>query len=129
MVPIFEEDVPIETGIDDVPVTGIHEEEIAEIDEMQQEEAEEPEPMPERKPAVTNFNDKSDAVEGGFPIIAATGSEYEPPPISLLSKNKGKPEVGDVKANMNIIKRTLQNFGIRVEMDEARSGQQSLATR
>jgi S-DNA-T family DNA segregation ATPase FtsK/SpoIIIE len=40
----------------------------------------------------------------------------------LLAKNKGKPEVGDVKANMNIIKRTLQNFGIQVEMDEASIG-------
>jgi hypothetical protein len=30
--------------------------------------------------------------------------------------------VGDVKANMNIIKRTLLNFGIQVEMDEASIG-------
>src|SRR6185503_14503367 len=47
---------------------------------------------------------------------------YIAPPASLLAKNKGKPEVGDVKANMNIIKRTLQNFGIQVEMDEASIG-------
>lgn len=57
-----------------------------------------------------------------FPLIFATGSAYTPPPISILSKNRGKPEVGDVKANMNIIKRTLQNFGIQVEMDEASIG-------
>jgi S-DNA-T family DNA segregation ATPase FtsK/SpoIIIE len=57
-----------------------------------------------------------------FAIIATTGGAYEPPPISILAKNKGKPEVGDVKANMNIIKRTLQNFGIQVEMDEATIG-------
>jgi S-DNA-T family DNA segregation ATPase FtsK/SpoIIIE len=49
-------------------------------------------------------------------------STYTPPPASLLAKNKGKPEVGDVKANMNIIKRTLQNFGISVEMDEVSIG-------
>jgi S-DNA-T family DNA segregation ATPase FtsK/SpoIIIE len=30
--------------------------------------------------------------------------------------------VGDVKANANIIKRTLQNFGIEVEMDEVSIG-------
>lgn len=58
----------------------------------------------------------------GFPVILATGSAYTPPPIAILGKNKGKPEVGDVKANMNIIKRTLQNFGIQVEMDEASIG-------
>ncbi|MDO8514631.1 MAG: DNA translocase FtsK [bacterium] len=61
-------------------------------------------------------------VADGFPIIAATGSAYTPPPVSFLARNKGKPEVGDVKANMNIIRRTLQNFGIQVEMDEASIG-------
>ncbi len=60
--------------------------------------------------------------EGGFPIIAASNLVYTPPPVSILSKNKGKPEVGDVKANANLIKRTLQNFGIHVEMDEVSIG-------
>lgn len=66
-------------------------------------------------------NDESSA-GAGFPIAAHLGATYVPPPLSLLGKNKGKPEVGDVKANMNIIKRTLQNFGIQVEMDEASIG-------
>ena len=44
------------------------------------------------------------------------------PPISLLNKDRGKPEVGDIKANSNIIKRTLKNFGINVEMDEISIG-------
>ena len=43
-------------------------------------------------------------------------------PLNLLSKDKGKPGVGDIKANANIIKRTLQNFGINVEMDEISIG-------
>jgi S-DNA-T family DNA segregation ATPase FtsK/SpoIIIE len=47
---------------------------------------------------------------------------YTPPPISLLERDKGKPVVGDVKANANIIKRTLMNFGIDVEMDEVSIG-------
>jgi len=47
---------------------------------------------------------------------------YTPPPLSLLERDKGKPEVGDIKANSNIIKRTLQNFGIIVEMDEISIG-------
>ncbi len=45
-----------------------------------------------------------------------------PPPLTLLEKDKGKPETGDIKANANIIKRTLQNFGIDVEMDEISIG-------
>jgi DNA segregation ATPase FtsK/SpoIIIE, S-DNA-T family len=47
---------------------------------------------------------------------------YVPPPLNLLETDKGKPGVGDVKANANIIKRTLQNFGIDVEMDEITIG-------
>lgn len=47
---------------------------------------------------------------------------FTPPPLSLLEKDKGKPGVGDIKANANIIKRTLQNFGIIVEMDEISIG-------
>lgn len=49
-------------------------------------------------------------------------STYVPPPLSLLEEDKGKPNTGDVKANANIIKRTLANFGIEVEMDEITVG-------
>lgn len=47
---------------------------------------------------------------------------YVPPPLSLLEGDRGKPGVGDIKANANIIKRTLQNFSIEVEMDEISIG-------
>lgn len=112
-----EEEDELAQNIDDVPVRGLPEE---------PEHEEEPQPEPEEEPvktqpSITSFKDRADT-EGGFPIIAATGSAYIAPPASLLAKNKGKPEVGDVKANMNIIKRTLQNFGIQVEMDEASIG-------
>jgi S-DNA-T family DNA segregation ATPase FtsK/SpoIIIE len=50
------------------------------------------------------------------------GKAFVPPPLSLLENDKGKPGVGDIKANANIIKRTLQNFGIDVEMDEVSIG-------
>ena len=109
-----------ESAMADVPVVGLPE------GDIEPTEAEESEVATEQreelsKGAISRLFKKSDATEG-FPIIAATGSTYTPPPISILAKNKGKPEVGDVKANMNIIKRTLQNFGIQVEMDEASIG-------
>ncbi len=47
---------------------------------------------------------------------------YTPPPLSLLEGDRGKANVGDVKANTNIIRRTLGNFGIEVEMDEVTIG-------
>ncbi len=49
-------------------------------------------------------------------------TDYTPLPLSLLEKDKGKPNVGDLKGNMNMIQRTLLNFGISVEMDEVTIG-------
>jgi S-DNA-T family DNA segregation ATPase FtsK/SpoIIIE len=92
-------------------------------EELPQEEEQVPPAQKDAAPRVRNAVAENTATsDGGFPIIAARMSTYVPPPLSLLGKNKGKPEVGDVKANMNIIKRTLQNFGIQVEMDEVSIG-------
>lgn len=59
--------------------------------------------------------------KGDFSVSNFEGP-YAPPPLSLLQKDKGKAKVGDVKANANIIKRTLKNFNIDVEMDEVSIG-------
>lgn len=69
-----------------------------------------------------NTNQKEDEFPIDLPKRKQNDSVYVPPPLSLLDKDKGKPNVGDVKANSNIIKRTLQNFGIQVEMDEITIG-------
>lgn len=61
------------------------------------------------------------AKNGDFMVSSFVGS-YAPPPLSLLKKDRGKAQVGDVKANANIIKRTLKNFNIDVEMDEVSIG-------
>lgn len=60
--------------------------------------------------------------EFGISPLSFNGKEFTPPPLSLLQEDRGKPGVGDIKANSNIIKRTLQNFGISVEMDEISIG-------
>ena len=56
------------------------------------------------------------------PTTYNLSASYTPPPLSLLEEDRGKPNVGDIKSNSNIIKRTLQNFGIEVEMDEITIG-------
>jgi S-DNA-T family DNA segregation ATPase FtsK/SpoIIIE len=66
-----------------------------------------------------NTESATPAVVAAIPNIDI---EYTPPPLSLLGEDKGKPGVGDIKANANIIKRTFQNFGISVEMDEVSVG-------
>ncbi len=49
-------------------------------------------------------------------------TSYPKPPLELLEGDRGKPSSGDIKANANIIKRTLENFGIDVEMGEISIG-------
>ncbi len=49
-------------------------------------------------------------------------ANYVPPPLSLLRTELGKPTTGDLLANANIIKRTLESFGVVVEMGEINVG-------
>ena len=49
-------------------------------------------------------------------------ANYVPPPLSLLKSEAGKPTTGDLLANANIIKRTLESFGVAVEMGEINVG-------
>jgi len=62
------------------------------------------------------------AAPTGDIVVKHFKGTYNPPPISLLKKEKGKAQIGDVKANANTIKRTLRDFGINVEMDAVESG-------
>jgi S-DNA-T family DNA segregation ATPase FtsK/SpoIIIE len=48
--------------------------------------------------------------------------EYQRPPFELLEKDQGSPAAGDIKQNITIIKKTLENFGIQVEMGEVNVG-------
>ena len=47
---------------------------------------------------------------------------YEPPPFDLLEPDRQVPNSGDIRQNSAIIKKTLQNFGIEVEMAEINIG-------
>lgn len=95
-------------------------------EEVEEEEEIIPTPKEEKSPNIPyeentkNTEPKEDApLSVGKKFIS---KEYVPPPLSLLEKDKGKPNVGDLKGNMNIIQRTLLNFGISVEMDEVTIG-------
>ncbi len=99
-----------------------------EVDAEEDEEEDEAEPAPtkDRKPVMNILKKKKEEPteetlipEKGEPHIK---KDYTYPPLSLLAQSAGKPAIGDVKANQNIIKRTLANFGIDVEMDEVSVG-------
>jgi len=55
-------------------------------------------------------------------VVKHFSGHYVPPSMNLLSREKSKANIGDVKANANTIKRTLRDFGISVEMDAVESG-------
>ncbi len=112
-------------------------EKVEEEDEEEIEEDEEDEEPEEEKPSAIEKMKKMVAgekktepepikdEEEEMPIKKskrALASTYVPPPLNLLEEDKGKPNTGDIKANANIIKRTLANFGIEVEMDEITVG-------
>ena len=93
-----------------------------------EEAAAEPAPKKEKEPKVSPIEPPIEEDLGELELIPKEKpfkkkhSSYVPPPLSLLAKDSGKPNVGDVKANANIIKRSLSNFGIEVEMDEVTIG-------
>jgi len=73
--------------------------------------------------AKTSKKEVVEKKEEDFSIEAISFSDdYVLPPLSLLSKTAGKSSVGDIRAQGNVIKQTLANFGIDVEMDEVSVG-------
>lgn len=94
------------------------------VENLSKNEKEEvPEPVSKPLNISMGRKEKSGDSEGFMPLITKrSGKSWTPPPISLLEKDKGKPGVGDIKANANLIKRTMLNFGIIVEMDEISIG-------
>ncbi|MBI2033602.1 MAG: hypothetical protein HYT13_00680 [Candidatus Liptonbacteria bacterium] len=55
-------------------------------------------------------------------LVPQALKNYVFPPLSLLKSATEKPGTGDLRANANIIKRTLENFGMAVEMSEVNIG-------
>ncbi|MEL6806113.1 MAG: DNA translocase FtsK 4TM domain-containing protein, partial [Bacteroidota bacterium] len=102
-------------------------EDVINADEIEAEEAaadtdsEEEEPE-EEKPQKKSMGERFGLAKSGEFAVSSFEGPYDPPPLSLLQKDKGKSKGGDVKANANIIKRTLKNFNIDVEMDEVSIG-------
>lgn len=100
-----------------------------EKEEFEEEEYEEEETLEEPSPLAplqsTVEGDENTDEEDEFeikPKAKKLHTNYVPPPLSLLERDKGTPNTGDIKGNMNIIQRTLMNFGISVEMDEVTIG-------
>lgn len=112
---------PAEGELDDdilfLKTNGPNEEDSDE--EKQAQEYQEPEEPESPKRSVT---ERLGLGKGSPFTVSSFEGMYAPPPLALLSKDKGRPRGGDPKASANIIKRTLKNFNIEVEMDDVSIG-------
>ncbi|MCX6718683.1 MAG: DNA translocase FtsK [Candidatus Staskawiczbacteria bacterium] len=81
---------------------------------------------PSAKPAnskMTLFKKGDDGAEKAeIRKPSANKNNYVLPPLDLLNKNEAAPTSGNIKENSMIIKSTLENFGIPVEMAEVNVG-------
>lgn len=66
--------------------------------------------------------EESEKVKLKKPETALTKGSYILPPLDLLNKNEAAPTSGNIKESSMIIKNTLENFGIPVEMAEVNIG-------
>ncbi len=79
-------------------------------------------PQAKENPSPESDLAKSLEMRMGWKASDRAASSYKFPPVDLLEKDKGGATAGDVKINSAIIKRTLQNFDIQVEVSEVNFG-------
>ncbi|HEY5221358.1 MAG TPA: DNA translocase FtsK [Candidatus Paceibacterota bacterium] len=101
------------TGTDGEKITA--EKVVNEKDEKKKESATD-------EPAVVHAKNGDELAKMKKPAKAPVFTNYVPPPLSLLKSDTSKPTTGDLLAHANIIKRTLDSFGIPVEMGEINVG-------
>ena len=106
----------------DVKVPNLKNEESGETTEPEQVEVKKDEKTSEISYDENPIKAQEDEIEKIVGKVKKFSASYVPPPLTLLEKDKGKPNIGDMKGNMNIIQRTLLTFGVSVEMDEVTVG-------
>jgi len=105
--------------LDDMESIDLPEPLVPETEQKDTDEATEQESVPKKKTLAEKILSKGAATEF---VVSNFRGTYAPPPLSLLNKDRGKPDGGDMKANMNTIKRTLKKFNIHVEVDSVVPG-------
>ena len=55
-------------------------------------------------------------------LVTSGKDTWQPPPLDLLESKETQPAAGDIRKRAEIIRRTLENFGIEVKMGEVNIG-------
>src|SRR3989338_413611 len=79
-------------------------------------------PKPVVASGVAARQPKIELTDKEFVIKHLKRGKWTLPPFELLNKDQDEAVTGDINASANIIKRTLANFGIEVEMGEVSIG-------
>lgn len=82
------------------------------------------------KVAIAAKSEKTDETEGNADktieadraLVAVTDPDWKTPPLSLLEKKENRANAGDAQQNAMMIKNTLSEFGIDVEMEGVNVG-------
>lgn len=65
---------------------------------------------------------KPKEIEVGAKVVTSTDETWEFPPLDLLELATGKASSGNIAKNVDILKKTLEDFGIEVGMGEVNVG-------
>ncbi|HSE61453.1 MAG TPA: DNA translocase FtsK 4TM domain-containing protein [Candidatus Saccharimonadales bacterium] len=74
------------------------------------------------KGTLKNAFEKQSPAEPQAALTSATDPDWQPPSIDLLEKKQSPADAGDVKHNAQIIRDTLSEFNIEVDMEGANIG-------
>ncbi len=118
-----EEPVEVKLTETEEPEENEDSEESEDEDEEENEDEEKADEQ-EKKTEASDDSGRSNDLLGslGLKRRKKFAGSYNPPPLKLLASKTDKPTIGDLRANANIIKRTLESFGIAVDMGEIQVG-------
>lgn len=89
---------------------------------LTEDEEEEPEQAKPRLSSMRNSVTQDKVAEKKDALTVASDPGWNLPGIDLLSNKQSKADAGDIKHNAQVIKDTMQDFKINVEMEEANVG-------
>lgn len=99
-----------------------YEEEEAPIEEEPEEEEEEEESPEFVSTTLDNNTEKDNDDYEEVPALPKKFGKQIDLPLALLTGRSGKPTSGDIRSNQEVIRKTLANFNINVEMGEVNIG-------
>lgn len=105
-----------EDVLEEEPNTDLEDDE--EIDEEEQEELEESEEGEEEE----GEEEDEEQEDGAKPVVKKRRQPRIEVSSDLLERRDSRPQAGDIVHNREVIRRTLENFGIPVEMNEVAVG-------